>query len=63
MTTLTDTERLLFQSLRFEAGSRGFGLRPGRERDIARHFYLLALEDVSRALDQQVPASPRHDVA
>ena len=47
---MTDTERLLFQSLRFEAECRDFGLRSPREREIARHFYLLALEEAERGL-------------
>lgn len=55
---MTDLERCLFQSLRFEAGRRDFGLRTPREREIARHFYLLALEEAERTLTK--PARPHH---
>ena len=59
---MTDLERTLIQSLRFESEARRFGLRPGRERDLARHFYLLALEEVERGLEEQARTSPHHAV-
>ena len=54
------TNELLFKSLRFEAERRDFGLRSPRERKIARHFYLLALEEAERAISEdQTTVSPR----
>lgn len=53
------TEELLLQSLRFQAESRTFGLATRREREVARHFYLLALEEVERGLDGKLARSPR----
>lgn len=55
------TEERLFQSLRFEAERRDFGLRSPREREIARHFYLLALEEAEHTLASE--AGPCHDAA
>lgn len=55
----TDQEALL-RSLRFEAARRDFGLRSARERQVARHFYLLALEEVERELAGRTQASPHH---
>jgi hypothetical protein len=52
------TEVRLLQSLRFEAERRDFGLRSPREREIAKHFYLLALEEAERCIITQ--AGPHH---
>lgn len=51
------TSKRLLQSLRFEAERRDFGLRSPREREIARHFYLLALEEAEQHLDEKATCS------
>jgi hypothetical protein len=58
---MTDLERRLLQSLKLQASMRDFGLFTPREKTIARHFYLLALEEVERGL--AAPAETDHHAA
>ena len=58
---------LLLAELRKRAAVRTFGTIDGDKRLLAKHYYLLALEELERGLDSghalQTTSSPRHDAA